>query len=233
MKQKVFGVGLNKTGTTSLGRALRVLGYKHQGFSLALLKEYLEEGFTENIRSVVDAHEAFEDFPWPLMWKELHQHYPDAKFILTKRSSAEVWFRSQCRHYEKYPNASQVNEPVFGSTDPSKDESSFLSYYDKFNDELISFFGEKIPKKLLVVSWENGDGWQEVCDFLQVPVPKIIFPHANSSTDPKEFQHFWSGKTRLAIVTLVKSLMDNPIKGRTYYQNLFWILKNVLFKKKI
>ncbi len=34
-RPKVFGIGFHKTGTTSLGRALRALGYRvHKGFTI-------------------------------------------------------------------------------------------------------------------------------------------------------------------------------------------------------
>jgi hypothetical protein len=34
------------------------------------------------------------DLPFALYYKQIHEIYPDCKFILTVRENSEVWFRS-------------------------------------------------------------------------------------------------------------------------------------------
>ena len=36
---KIFGTGLNKTGTTTLGRCFKILGFSHQSGSPSLLED--------------------------------------------------------------------------------------------------------------------------------------------------------------------------------------------------
>jgi hypothetical protein len=45
---------------------------------------------------------------------------------------------------------------------------------------VIDYFADK-PDKLLVICWENKDGWNKLCDFLNKSVPKVPFPHLNKS----------------------------------------------------
>ena len=98
MTQKVFGIGLNKTGTTTLGTCLERLGYDHVSCRADLLADW-RAGRKDTVFAVTDAHQSFEDWPWPLMYRDLSARYgTDAKFILTLRRSPEVWLRSLKMH---------------------------------------------------------------------------------------------------------------------------------------
>jgi hypothetical protein len=44
--------------------------------------------------------------------------------------------------------------------------------------EVQKYFNNQ-PNKLIVLDWEKGDGWIELCEFLGKPVPSLPFPHAN------------------------------------------------------
>jgi len=39
---KIFEIGMMKTGTTSLGQAFEILGYKHKGWSLKIYNQFLK-----------------------------------------------------------------------------------------------------------------------------------------------------------------------------------------------
>ena len=67
---KIFGIGLNKTGTTTLGSCLKQLGYRHSSFSLELL-EASQRGDWSPIQRQIDAHDSFEDWPYPLLFERL------------------------------------------------------------------------------------------------------------------------------------------------------------------
>ena len=89
---KVFGIGLNKTGTKTLQRALLGLGYqRHQSCRRDLLAAY-RAGRIEDVFAVTDANESFEDWPYPLLFRDLYFRYGDgARYILTTRRDAAVW----------------------------------------------------------------------------------------------------------------------------------------------
>jgi|OM-RGC.v1.024918694 hypothetical protein len=97
---KIFCIGFNKTGTTSLHRALFREGFKlgDQPTAEKLLNAYVA-GHYEPIEAYCKTARAFQDIPFslPRMYQPLYRAYPDAKFILSIRDSGEQWFASQIR----------------------------------------------------------------------------------------------------------------------------------------
>ena len=89
-KTKVFGLGLIKTGTTTLGVCLRHLGYNHQSNRRDLLID-VRHGEFGQLFEVCDQFDSFEDWPYPLIFRELYERYGDgARYILTVRASADI-----------------------------------------------------------------------------------------------------------------------------------------------
>ena len=98
---KVFGVGLSKTGTTSFSAAMNMLGYHslHNDPTLVHFmhhsRQELETSATSassfNLTGKYDDVDSVWDIPTAAYYRQLHAAYPDAKFILTVRSSPRVW----------------------------------------------------------------------------------------------------------------------------------------------
>ena len=173
---KVFGIGLNKTGTKTLGSCMKQLGYKHTSYNLKLLYEYKKNNF-ENIFNYINSFDSFEDWPWPLIYKELEKRYPLAKFILTLRESPEKWFESLCNH-AKITGPTEARKIAYGHYMPHDNKKNHIDQYNAHYQNVLDYFSNK-SNKLLVVCWEKGDGWQSICDFLDVPKPQNKFPHKN------------------------------------------------------
>ncbi len=83
-KTKVFVVGFHKTGTSSLATALTILGYKVCGAQNHLSRPLIN-GNLEPFVELAKKYDAFEDDPWPILYKEMDKHFPGSKFILTYR----------------------------------------------------------------------------------------------------------------------------------------------------
>jgi hypothetical protein len=66
---------------------------------------------------------------------------------------------------------------------PQNYKDEHINYYQKHNNEVTTFFKEKAPHKLLTVCWENNEGWKEICEFLEVAIPKVDFPNLNRASD--------------------------------------------------
>jgi len=67
---KIFGIGLNKTGTTTLGQCGKILGYRCTSCSRGLLEDVvLRKDFTR-VKDAVSEYDLFEDWPWPVVVKE-------------------------------------------------------------------------------------------------------------------------------------------------------------------
>jgi hypothetical protein len=175
---KVFCVGLNKTGTSTLGRALEHLGARHLGWSEegTRLIQIWAEGYMEILFEVAHRYDVIEDLPWPLMYQELDEHFPNAKFVLTRRTSPEIWFGSYLAHVGSRWYGVKL---VFGHAHPLDDPDGHMAFYECHNGAVRDYFADR-PHKLLEVCWEEGSGWPEICDFLEIEDrPQMPFPHVN------------------------------------------------------
>lgn len=177
---KVFGIGLNKTGTTTLGRCFVKLGYNHCSFHGPLMIQY----GSGNLQAAMDfaaKFNSFEDWPWPLLYRRLSERYPTAKFILTIRMTPAIWLRSITSH-SKRVRESEFRTIAYGKPNPEENEEEYLATYLAHNREVMEYFA-KTPDRLISLCWEKGDDWIKLCDFLGKPVPKDRFPHLNKSPD--------------------------------------------------
>lgn len=109
------------------------------------------------------------------MYEELAQRYPDARFILTVRSSPEIWLRSLARHATRVPSEEHVDRLIYGYRYPEVAASDYLAFYERYNREVLAKLGDRCLK----VCWEQGDGWTKLCGFLGQTVPGCPMPHQN------------------------------------------------------
>jgi hypothetical protein len=64
---------------------------------------------------------------------------------------------------------------------PLEDKDHHIRFYNTHNEQVIHHF-QKRPGKLLVVNWENGSNWNDLCTFLGLDsIPLHPFPHKNKS----------------------------------------------------
>jgi len=171
---KVFCIGFQKTGTVSIKHALTALGYRVCDARYDLI-EAVGKGDLDAVRAVVDQYDAVRDNPWPLLFRELDRMYPHSKFILTLRRE-ERWIRSVVNHLGIGPD--RMQRLVYGRGAPGGFEDVFLERYRRHNAEVIDYFRHR-RSDLLVVDWEEGDGWPQLCSFLGRVCPDAPFPHEN------------------------------------------------------
>jgi 3'-phosphoadenosine 5'-phosphosulfate (PAPS) 3'-phosphatase len=176
---KIFGIGLSKTGTTSLARALEILGYKTKDYPG--ISRYRAGDLTAVDLDVIDVHDALTDTPIPSFYRELDQKYPGSKFILTARESTG-WLKS-CKKQFTEPHAASQNDAhkqlftdLYGTI--VFDEEKFRAGYDRFVNGVMEYFKDR-PQDLLVIDVTAGDGWEKLCPFLGKHTPEIPFPKAN------------------------------------------------------
>jgi Sulfotransferase domain len=100
---KVFGIGANKTGSTSLWQVFNLIGLnaalQHEGELTSLA---LSKGNIAPLKSYIDRYDAFQDVPFSAKstYAQIDALFPGSKFILTYRNS-EVWFNSFLNHHKK------------------------------------------------------------------------------------------------------------------------------------
>jgi len=181
---KVFGIGLSKTGTSSLKLALETLGYRVSGSNRALLGR-VRMGDVEAALSWTERFDGFEDWPYPLLYRECFEKYGDqARFVLTVRASPPKWFRSIQAH-SRQSRLFRGQKSTYGYYRPFGRERDYLAIYETHNAAVREFFyAQGAEAQLLEVCWESGSGWEPLCSFLGEPVPQAEFPHRNK-TDPQ------------------------------------------------
>jgi hypothetical protein len=203
-RPKLFGVGLNKTGTKTLGKCGKVLGYRCTNYDRGLLEDYMVRKDLTRIEERVRQFDLFEDWPWPLLYKELDRMCPGSKFILTVRKSDEKWLESLKRHsvslrLRYHLRRLALGYPFpYGYHFPHKHELHFLDYYRRHNDEVRAYFKDR-GDDFIELCWENGDGFEKLCRFLGCEIPDVPFPHENRSARPDTIV----GRFRIAFNTLL------------------------------
>lgn len=179
---KIFGIGLNKTGTTSLGLAFAQLGYRHFNRRPAVFKLYSEGRFDEVFDQITD-FDSFEDWPWPLMVPQLLEHYgTNAKFILTRRRTPEIWLESIKRHALRTHPTRNPRAQIFGAPYPQGNEALYLAHYTRHLETTRSYFTER-SHQFLELCLDEGQGWEQLCPFLDQPGTQLPFPRANVSDE--------------------------------------------------
>ena len=175
---KIFGIGLNKTGTTTLGLCGKILGYRCKGYDRDLLVDVVSKNNLSRVNEEVLRYDLFEDWPWPLIYEQLDRNFPGSKFILTVRKSDTTWLNSLKKHSLRTSPSEHCRKFVYGHNYPHGHEKAHLEFYRHHNDNARKYFSSR-EDQFLEVCWETGHGWQELCDFLGLEPPDVEFPHAN------------------------------------------------------
>jgi hypothetical protein len=208
---KLIGAGLPRTGTLSQKVALEMLGLApcyHMVNVLGNLDEadHWRRALEGQARwdEVFDGFKATVDWPGSFFWRELIEHYPNAKVLLSVRD-ATGWERSmretifgifygdmlmrdlstaRGRVDPKWHGYIEMMEGMWQRSGliadgASTSSESMQSAMERFNEEVQA----TVPSDRLLV-WSVGDGWEPLCEFLELDVPDTPFPHLN---DSKEF----------------------------------------------
>jgi hypothetical protein len=181
-RTKVVGIGLPKTGTTTLGYCFRRFGFKHTTFDMDLAAK-VKRREIQAVLKEAEKFETFEDWPWFEIYRELDQRFPGSKFVLTLRKDTETYVNSLKGHHERQGIRKEGFvkprwwDEVFGVEPADWDYEYSARRYERHNREVLEYFDNRINKDLLVVCWERGDGWAELSRFLGTRCPAEPFPH--------------------------------------------------------
>lgn len=187
---RVFGIGMHKTGTTSLHVALQMLRFDSVHWKSVKWAKKLWMEMLESSRSIaLEKHYCLSDLPIPLLYEKLDKAYPGSKFILTTRDEAS-WLKSVNNHWSRWNQFKvtwkkensfplQIHKELYGQTD--FDEAVFLARYRKHNADVLEYFKDR-PDDLLIMDMtkSSSGNWADLCGFLGQPVPSEPYPIAFS-----------------------------------------------------
>ena len=184
--EKVFGIGLSRTGTSSLTDALSRLGYH-------AIHWFNPHSLTLISQSDFCLFDAFADIPASCQFEFLYHSFPNARFVYTTRPIPS-WETSITHHYEmthgisspaelRAPRLAHRFDFAAGRVE-SNLYSRFPTWseaYRSFDLRVNRFFEDKPTSKLLKLGICSGEGWEKLCPFLEKPIPPDAFPNSNPS----------------------------------------------------
>ncbi len=214
---KVIGAGFGRTGTNSLKKALEQLGFEKCHHMAEVLPSDTQVRLWHDISqnkppawdAIFDGYQSSCDFPSSIYYKELADHFPDSKIVLTVRD-AEGWYDSAEQTIYAITNAipdwlirlvphirrwREMIEIILwqGLFDGKfEDRAHAISVFEQH----IETVKQTIPADRLLVMHVK-EGWGPLCEFLNVPVPDNPFPRVN---DTAEF------RKRIQVIKLVATL---------------------------
>ncbi|GHG03343.1 sulfotransferase [Thalassotalea marina] len=174
---KVFIVGLPRTGTTSL--CVKCL---ELGFNVAHTA-YTQQTF-EQAQIIADTP-VFNDFVL------LDQYYPDSKFILLEREIS-LWLPSIKQLLNRMsrnllrtdggfnPIIKRCYTETFAPFEPEliNNDEFLANCYFSHQSKVLSYFGDK-PNQLLRLNLTNSDAPQQLANFLNITAPASAFSVIN------------------------------------------------------
>ena len=194
MTVEIIGAGVGRTGTYSLKLALNQLGFgpcHHMEEVLFNMPSQVPlwsaavEGRAD-WEAIYQGYSSAVDWPTAGFFRELHEAYPEAKFILTRRSP-DTW-------------AASFSETIYKLLSKKKDAPEEMRAWLEMASKVIEKTGfppgldieglkkafvahedavrAAIPERQLLV-FQVKDGWAPLCDFLERPVPSEPFPRTN------------------------------------------------------
>ena len=179
---KIFEIGLPKTGTTSLGVAYKILGIKEIGWRSNLYDRWENEGI-EILFPHIDSATAFQDGPWhDCDYRLLDQRYPNSKFIILERNNND-WIRSKEMHESPIHNVNNIKTRYLERkwlTDRDAHIKEQIKAKENKYKEVKEYFKDR-PNDLLVMNICKGEGWEVLCPFLNCEIPNMPFPNKNKS----------------------------------------------------
>lgn len=180
---KVFGIGLGRTGTRSLNEALNILGIKaiHWPRDRRVF-ELLSNGIYR--LPILEEYQAITDIVAAPYYAQFDREYPGSKFILTVREK-ESWLASVAKNVGSAEDYRVPNDMLseaqkffragtYGAYRFSRERFSYV--YDLHVRNVRDYFRDR-PESLLVLNICAGEGWELLCPFLGRSIPNVPFPH--------------------------------------------------------
>jgi len=169
-KKKIFAIGYNKSGTTSLHALFQSLG----------LPSYHGTKWREcNDLGLLRSFDCFSDgIPHDL--EKLDRIFPHSKFILQVRE-LEAWIYSRLSHIEREraANIYQEGNPLWDATEEAI--KSWIKLRNDYHLFVLSYFSER-PDDFLVVNFtKDADAANKICRFLGYSSSIYINPDKNKN----------------------------------------------------
>jgi hypothetical protein len=195
---KVVGAGVGRTGTHSLKIALEQLlgGPCHHMVEVFAHPEEVSvwtdaiDGKPVDWGALMSGYTAQVDWPGGGFWPELSAANPDALVLLSTRDP-DKWYTSCSNTIFAGMRAMADGGDEWMSamlrlfkerfSDEIEDRDAMVAAYERHNEAVRA----AIPKERLL-DWTPSDGWEPICERLNLPEPSEPFPVTNTTKEFRE-----------------------------------------------
>lgn len=174
VKGKIICLGLYRTGTSSLHLAVHQLGLRsiHHHQFMKMVEEINRDRGRPLLWGIEDRYDIFMDGRIMYRYAELDRQYPGTRFICTRRDE-DSWVRSILNRREddaqrKIPMLEEISE------------EDWRDLYRKHYKGVEDYFRGR-ESEILHINICEGQGWPELCAFLDMEAPDRPFPHENAA----------------------------------------------------
>lgn len=201
---KVICAGIGKTGTKSIAKALRHLGFTVFDWEEQIFDfmdhwvDVFQNGAEPDIKRVYHNADAVVDIPGNFFWEEILDAFPECKVILSEREE-ESWVKSLTNQLERVEAVKSLSLAMLSPTMRKMyciGDANVLALVGTLNKKSTCVFRKRYrihnhrvksivpPDKLLVYNVKQG--WKPLCDFLGCEIPTVAFPHENLKGEETE-----------------------------------------------
>lgn len=194
MNNKIFNLGLGRTGTKSFHSLMLDLNFTsihepNDGIISWMFGESKGGIFFNDSKKNVDSFSGGITH----RYRDIYEIYPDAKYVLTTRS-AESWLESRLRLHSKEQSSGRDNprwahvcdDPLFGrlikfgSVVDGIQRRLLIQKFNEIHKEIRNFFKDK--ENFIEMNFIDSDkekAMKELLEFLGIEFKNIEFPHNN------------------------------------------------------
>jgi hypothetical protein len=171
--------------------------------SPAIEKKQVAVGKADLALIANSGYQAVTDLPFIFFHQQIHEEYPDCKFILTTRETSEIWYWS----WESMTNSLSKKAHIAGFFLPKfRTLSKYMRWMTAVVNNDVSYLTSKTPihtnvKENAIATYEAHnrrvreiipanqllefnvrEGWEPLCAFLEITdCPTTPFPKTNSA----------------------------------------------------
>ena len=198
---KIICAGYGKTGTKSIAKALRYLGFKVFDWEEQMFdfrdhwSDVFQNGAKPDVKRVYQNADVCVDTPGYFFFEEILEAFPDCKVILSVREE-DSWIESAVRQLD---SLYAYRSKIVSMLSPTAKKMDYV--LDSFLNAAIGTFNTKstyvirkryrihnhrvksiVPADKLLV-YNVKEGWKPLCDFLECEAPTVAFPRENIKSE--------------------------------------------------
>jgi hypothetical protein len=177
-RPRLFGIGLNKTGTSSFHEAATILGFDSLHWGGPPVRDKVQAALDAGAPLLTNLEPHYDAFSDILLlsrnFARLDAQYPGSSFVLTVRP-VDAWIDSRRRHVENNIRLHAAGE--YDGTFLVVDESGWREEWATHTAAVREYFAGR--DNFLETDITTDPQWGPLCRLLRVPEPEVAFPWVN------------------------------------------------------